>query len=395
MGFLSGRLSCLRFRFSGPPPRIFGPEHLEMLDNHSLGKQRLASSDGVSVGWIAGDHILDLRYDLAKNIVNDTLQFALRVDSVKLPPDLLRAYTQVDLEALAANNPSGIPSARQKKEARQSAIDRLEAEAADGRFIRRTSYPVMWDALSNEVLFGAHSAAAVDHFVRIFQETFDNGLELLDAGFQAHLQAEAREQTRSVDDAKLSPYVPGKTGTDVAWLMDEANRNFLGNEFLLWLWFVLDSASDSIQLSDGSEVAVMLTRSLSLECPRGETGKETFQADGPTHLPEAKLAIQAGKLPRKVGLILVRHDQQYELTLQGETLGISAAKLPAPEGDSDQAIREERVTQIRHFLETIDLLYDAFGQHRFGQNWSKEFKRIQQWLNKNSMPQFSPTGTAG
>jgi hypothetical protein len=31
--------------------------------------------------------------------------------------------------------------------------------------------------------------------------------------------------------------------------------------------------------------------------------------------PEARRAIQSGKLPRKVGLTVVRHDQQYELTL--------------------------------------------------------------------------------
>jgi hypothetical protein len=45
--------------------------------------------------------------------------------------------------------------------------------------------------------------------------------------------------------------------------------------------------------------------------------------EGPTRLPEAFRALQAGKLPRKAGLILVRHDQQYELTLQAETLAVS------------------------------------------------------------------------
>ena len=69
----------------------------------------------------------------------------------------------------------------------------------------------------------------------------------------------------------------------------------------------------------------MLARTLTLECPRGQTGKETIPSDGPTRLPEARRAIQAGKLPRKAGLILVRHDNQYELTLQAETLAVSGA----------------------------------------------------------------------
>src|SRR5947199_6829715 len=121
MGFFSGRVTCCRYRVSGRSPRAFGPEHLEQLGAHAIGKQRLASADGVEAGWIAGDHILDTRFDLAKNIVNDTLQFALRVDAQKVPADLLRAYTAVELEGLVAGNPSGFPSARQRREARSNA----------------------------------------------------------------------------------------------------------------------------------------------------------------------------------------------------------------------------------------------------------------------------------
>src|SRR5207244_7095302 len=135
MGFLSGRVSFVRFRVSGRAPRMFLPEHLEKLGEHAIGKERVASADGVEAGWIAGDHILDTRFDLAKNVVNDTLQFALRLDVQKIPSDLLRAYTLVELEGLAAGNPSGFPSARQKREARLNAKDRLEQDASDGRFL--------------------------------------------------------------------------------------------------------------------------------------------------------------------------------------------------------------------------------------------------------------------
>src|SRR5215813_13681363 len=118
MGFFSGRVSCARFRVSGRSPRSFGPDHLQKLADHAIGRQRLASADGIEIGWTAGDHILDTRFELAKNVVDDTLHFALRVDSQQVPGDLLRAYTQVELEGLVAGNPSGVPSARQRREAR-------------------------------------------------------------------------------------------------------------------------------------------------------------------------------------------------------------------------------------------------------------------------------------
>ena len=50
----------------------------------------------------------------------------------------------------------------------------------------------------------------------------------------------------------------------LAWVPDEHDRNFLGNEFLLWLWFQLDGDEDVVKLSDGTEVAVMLARTLLL-----------------------------------------------------------------------------------------------------------------------------------
>src|SRR6266478_5609720 len=125
MGFFSGRVSCARYRVTGRSPKSFGPEHLQQLADHAIGRQRTLSGDGVEMGWTAGDHILDTRFDVAKNIVDDTMHFALRVDTQKVPADLLRAYSQVELEGLAAANPSGLPSARQKREARTNARERL------------------------------------------------------------------------------------------------------------------------------------------------------------------------------------------------------------------------------------------------------------------------------
>src|SRR4029077_18580595 len=139
---------------------------------------------------------------------------------------------------------------------------------------------------------------------------------------------------------------------------DPASVNYLGNEFLLWLWFVLEAESDAVVLADGSVVSVMLARTLVLDCPREVSGNETIRSDNPTKLPEARRAIQAGKLPRQAGMILVRHDQQYELTLQAETLAIGGAKLPKVEDGEERVRLEDRVGQIRHFIETIDLLYD-------------------------------------
>jgi hypothetical protein len=384
MGFYSGRVTFLRFKVDGPAPRTFDEEHLERLAGWQAGRQRIASADGVETGWTAGEHVLDTEFTAAKNIINDTLTFDLRVDTDKLPADLLRAYYSVELKALARKNPGGLPSQKQKRQAKEAARERLEAEARDGRYRKRRCFPVLWDRLSNEVLFGTTALTPIDQLVSLFETTFGYGLHCVTAGPRAYHLAELYSRTRLVDDSSPSTFVPGVTPSDLAWIADDRSRDFIGNEFLLWLWYYTDVVSDTLRLADGSEATVMLARTLTLECPRGQTGYETISHDGPTSLPEARRAIQSGKLPRKAGLTLVRHGHRYEFTLHAETLAVSAGKLPPPdESITDPRGRlEERATQLRDLIESLDLLYDAFGQKRFGPDWEGELAAMQKWLRR-------------
>src|SRR5262249_23203895 len=112
MSFLSGRVGFARFRVSGAAPRSFGEDKLEKLSANAFGSPRLASADDVEVGWIAGEHILDTRFALEKNVVNDALLFGFRVDTKNPPADLLHAYFAMELRAHAPVN----PSPRQKRD---------------------------------------------------------------------------------------------------------------------------------------------------------------------------------------------------------------------------------------------------------------------------------------
>lgn len=392
MGFFTGRVSFARFRVTGPSPGIFAQEHLDRLQAHTIGKQRVASSEGVEIGWTAGEHILDTSFELEKNVVNDTLSFSLRVDSHKVPADLLRAYAAIELAALAKKNPSGLPSNRQRREAKESALQRVEAEAKDGRFLKRKQYPALWDAQSNELLIASTSVTVIDRLHTLFEHTFGVGFEPLTAGPLAFRLAEPRGQARGVDDASPAPFVPGTTPDELAWVLDENSRDFLGNEFLLWLWHYLENEGDAVRLADGSEVTAMIAGTLQLECPRAQTGKESITHEAPARLPEARRAIQSGKLPRRCGLILVRQDAQYELAVQAESLAVGGAKLPAPEASEERARLEERVTQVRHLIETLDLLYDAFGARRASGEWGKELAKVQAWLRREERARVATAG---
>jgi hypothetical protein len=382
MGFLSGRITYVRYRVEGENPLPFGEEILEDIQLRAIGRNGGGDPpDGVDIGWSGGDHVLDVTFDPLKNIIEDALHLAIRVDTDKIPGALLRAYTKIETDARAQLNPSGYPTKAQRQEAKEAARIRAEAEAADGRFRRLAHYPVLWDGRDNVLYAGTTSKGVLERLQGLFRETFGRALEPITAGSLAYSQAETRGQERSVEDFGPTGFTPSAPYSTVAWSDDDASsRDFWGNEFLLWLWHTLQADGDRLALPDGSEATVMMAKTLTLDCPRGETGRDCLTNDGPTRLPEAFRAIQAGKLPRKAGLVIVRQGAQYELTLQAETLAVAGANLPKADGVGGREAMIARLDGLRHLVESLDLLYDAYGRRRTGMEWSDNLQRIRRWL---------------
>lgn len=376
MGFLKGNATFVRFRTNIPRPVTFGESHLVALRERALG--RLAPASDTRVGWAAGESVLDGDFTELKQVWPDHLLFDFWVETSKLPADLLHAYYAADLKALARHNPSGFPSARQKREAKASARDRLEREAADGRFVKRKTIPVAWDAARGEVLFGSTSAAAATRFMALFEQTFGGTLSPVTAGELAtRFDATAADET-------LSRFVNGVTPDEAGWQVGDGHPDFLGNEFLLWLWHVADEHSDTLQLPDGTEATFMFSGGIRVEDPRGQTGNGTMNSDSAVRLPEARAAVKAGKLPRKAALTAVRQGDQFAFVLQAETFAVSAGKPPKPGDDvSGRARDEHRLQALRGMTETLDLMFGAFLTVRLSAAWENTLADVRAWLGRS------------
>ena len=276
----------------------------------------------------------------------------------------------------------------QRQEAREAVAARCEEEAATGKFRRMQQFPVLWDSRENILYFGGTSAAAIEQCCDLFSRAFEIDLGRLTAGRRALEWATAAKRRKALDEATPSAFRPNEASADIAWWNNESgNFDFLGNEFLLWLWWRWETQSETIALSDDSEVTGMFARTLTLQCPLDESGKETISADFPVHLPEAAQAIRTGKLPRKAGLILVRNGEQYELTLQAETFPISGAKIRVEEGKEaaeGQGALDQRIESVRELHETVTLLFHAFCEQRIGKDWGHELEQMRRWLKSDA-----------
>jgi hypothetical protein len=386
MGFLAGRITFECFRVEGSP-RQFGPEHVETLQQYAIDRVETSSTEQAQVGFLAGEHLFDCDFDLEKNVFGDALHCGVRIDTNQIPAAIRKAWLQIELAALAGETSSGRPTKAQRQEAKEAVEARCEEEARSGKFRRMQQFPVLWDAKNGLLYFGGSSSTACELCCDLFARAFDLEMGRLTAGRRALQWAQETKRRDALEEIVPAVFHPDGAPSEIVWWNNESgNFDFLGNEFLLWLWWYLETKADTIDLPDGSEATVMLARTLSLQCPRGESGKETITAEIPSRLPEAALAIRSGKLPRKTGLVLVRHGQQYELVLQAETFSVGGAKIETEETDEPaegRGILEDRIESLRALSETVDLLFRAFCERRIGKSWSGELDQMCRWLKKD------------
>src|SRR5580693_289175 len=126
MGFSSGSVSMRRFAVSGDLPKTVEESLIEALDRHKLSPSEDDSPAEIEYGWSGGRHVLDTRFDFDRNVFNDALSFAIRVDTNRVPAELRQAYKLMEEEAIAASNPSGFISKKQKKSAKESITQKID-----------------------------------------------------------------------------------------------------------------------------------------------------------------------------------------------------------------------------------------------------------------------------
>ncbi len=380
MPFLYGSLGFERFRVTGLDARHFSEEHIAQLEQAACSGFLPSSSEAVCVGFLGGEHLFDPVFALEKNVVNDALHCAIRIDTNLIPAAIRQAWMTIELAALAQQNSNGRPTKAQRLEAKQAVEARCESEAASGKYRRMTQIPVLWDLRQQTLYLGGSGANTISHCADLIERSFGVELSRLTAGSIAIDWAMRNKMLSQVEDLQPVSFAPGAIPTDFAWRNPDSQLpDFLGNEFLMWLWWTLEQVSDTIELVDGSEATVMLNKTLTLECPLGEQGKEVISAESPVKLVEAMQAIRSGKLPRKSGMSLIRHGQQVDLVLQAESFAISAAKIHLDESDDARDV-DSRIDAIRSLSESVDLLFTSFCALRTSDRWPQVRQQICDWL---------------
>jgi hypothetical protein len=390
MGFASGSVSFRRFAVLGSQPDRPDEGMLEKLGGHALNPGELGIPEEVEYGWCGGRHILDTNFSFEHNVFNDALSFGLRIDTNKVPGDLKKAYQLMEEEATAATNPSGFISKNQKKDVKETVRKKVEEDLRSGRFRKSKLLPILWD-LPGQMLYCPAGGSTQEQLLELFERTFELKLLPLSAGGIALRHLEANGRRRDYEDFRPTRFVLGPEGEsqfpEYPWIAKGPEpKDFLGNEFLVWIWHEAD-ARTSIVGTDAGDITLMLDKSLDLECAYGQSGKDSLKGDAVSRMPEARDGLRSGKVPRKSTLIIDANRQGFTFTLSAEPLSFASLVLPeVEEADSPRTLYEERITLLRDFCKSMDALYDVFLKVRGSSAWEGQTAAIRKWILQPARP---------
>ncbi len=405
MPFHSGRVTFCRFTYEGESPAAGDESVLEKLHEYRFTESPIGAPNEVEAGWTTGEHLFDTQFTYEKNGFGDLLLFALRIDTHKVPPAVKQAYKLMNIAAAAEGNPSGFASRKQKQEANDATSHQLHEDLAAGRFRKSKAVPIMWDLSSRTIYCGGASNVISENLVRVFRETFDLDLSPMSSGTLAAQLSATHAHAGRFDDLKPSAFTnpPAGAADDhedasgprdittpaIPWVAKAVDmKDFLGNEFALWLWWKLETSEGVITITTPTgdvETFIALDKTLDMDCAWDVGGKQSLRGPNPTRLREAASALVEGKWPRKMGMILADGENQWEFTFQADRFIISGAGLPEIEQvEHPRELLEGRLMLTRQLTQTLDGLLATFMNDRLADGWSTTKTAIRSWITERA-----------
>jgi len=163
-------------------------------------------------------------------------------------------------------------------------------------------------------------------------------------------------------------------------------RTFLGNEFLMWLWFKSDCHDGLFEIEDHGQIEVIFDDALTLEAYLAETERSDFKGGTPAFAPEAKTALRQGKRVSKTKLRIVKEGREWLFTYKAEGMDITSAKIPAVLSKDDDEKFFERMYLLEELEEILETLYADFLHLRLSNSWDDALlPAMETWIQSEEL----------
>ncbi len=170
-----------------------------------------------------------------------------------------------------------------------------------------------------------------------------------------------------------------------------AEKRFLGQEFLTWLWWKSEERGGTIALPTIGDVTVVFEKHMLLEFGEGESSEKIICSGLQAELQEARTGLQMGKKLEQARIVLGHNSYEYSFTLAAALMEFRNVRLPKTEstendrGDNPEEVEGiilERIFLFEELIRLVNVIFLEFLQVRLGEGWRDELVKVRAWIHK-------------
>jgi hypothetical protein len=167
---------------------------------------------------------------------------------------------------------------------------------------------------------------------------------------------------------------------------------FLGEEFLTWLWYIIETDQSIIAKFDENFDSLEVGNRIVLENRHTKSIKKITIKGDDASLDEGMLSLKKGAVVTELNLAYASGDLKYQFTIKGESLNFSSLNLPKtglPEpsafrSDEIEAVVLEKAYLYDKILIFFENLFAYFIKLRVSQSWQNTgVPQIKKWIQSS------------
>jgi recombination associated protein RdgC len=173
-----------------------------------------------------------------------------------------------------------------------------------------------------------------------------------------------------------------------------SRTEFLGREFLTWLWFRSETQGGMFELDAAESVEVWIDDRVTLQSD-ADQAVETITCSGEnSDLREARFALAENKKVTQARFRMAMGEDEWSFTLESSRLNVKSLKPPRvvqDVRDDPDGLFFERVRLMERAVSVLDALFLSFVSLRVSEAWSaREVPGMARWIREGTQARKRP-----
>lgn len=165
-----------------------------------------------------------------------------------------------------------------------------------------------------------------------------------------------------------------------------AHKNFLGREFLTWLWYFAETNDGRFEFTTGDHAKksaqFWIDDRIVLTSKTGKSHEHIIKGGVPSTSDEADISLKAGKSVKEMRIAMeVDGSGLFHATLGGDDLSPKSLILPELNENAEESAVDQRIEAVNLFSSALDTLFSKFMDERTDKLWeTTRITSIRNWI---------------